>query len=175
MEAAMRKAFVVLFAILAFTPALLAKGNHDWKHVEKLRPGTTVLIALWNGRLVNGSVDTVGPSSLRIDTADPDIGVGSLEDFGQADIRRIIRVRRPNLPDPQRWVLIGSLVGGGVGFTAGAIYDATHHEDYHWLVGGFGGALSGFMGSCVVLAGEATVDLFHHHEKLVYDDPHQAS
>jgi hypothetical protein len=166
----MRKALVVLFAVLSIAPGMLAKSKHDWKQVEKLKPGSSVLISLWNGRLINGSVDAVGPASLRIDTADPDVGVGSLEEFNQADIRRIVRVRRPNLPNPERWMAIGTLVGGGVGFTAGAIYDATHHEDYHWLTGGFGGAVFGFMGSCAILAGVGAVDLFHDHEKLVYED-----
>jgi hypothetical protein len=166
----MRKALVILVAVLSLTPALLAKGKHDWKHVEKLKAGTTVLISLWNGRLTSGSVDVVGPASLRIDTADPDVGVGSLEEFNQADIRKIVRIRRPDLPDPQRWMLIGTLVGGGVGFTSGAIYDAAHHENYHWLTGGFGGAGMGFFGTCAILAGVGVVDLFRHHDKLVYED-----
>jgi|SRR5579863_4131530 len=166
----MNKVLVILFAALSFSPALFAKSNHDWKHVEKLKSGTAVLISLWGGRLINGSVDAVGPASLRIDTADPDIGVGSLEEFNQADIRRIVRVRRPNLPDPQRWMAIGTLVGAGVGFTSGAIYDAAHHENYHWLAGGFAGGVFGFMGSCAVLAGVGAVDLFRHHDNLVYED-----
>lgn len=149
----MHKAFVILFAVLSFTPALFAKSNHGWEHVEKLKPGTAVLISLWNGRLVSGSVDAVGPAALRIDTADPDVGVGSLEEFDRADIRKIVRTRGRNLPDPQRWMLIGTLVGSGVGFTSGAIYDVAHHENYHWLTGGFGGAVFGFLGSCAILAG----------------------
>jgi hypothetical protein len=166
----MRKALSILFAVLLFTSTLFAKSNHDWKHVEKLKPGTTVLISLWNGRLVSGSVDGVGPAALRIDTADPDVGVGSLEEFDRADIRRIVRTRGRNLPDPERWILIGTLLGGGVGFTSGAIYDLAHHENYHWLAGGFGGAVFGFLGSCAILAGVGVVDLFHHHDTLVYED-----
>ena len=166
----MRKAFVILFAVLLFTPALVAKSNHDWKRAEKLKPGTAVLISLWNGRLISGSVEAVGPAALRIDTSDPDVGVGSLVEFARADIQRIVRVRRTNLPDPQRWMLIGTLVGGGVGFTSGAIYDVAHHENYHWLAGGFSGAVFGFLGSCTVLGGVAVVDLFRHHDTLVYED-----
>jgi len=166
----MRKALTLLFAVLLFTPALFAKSNHDWKHVEKLKPGTTVLISTWNGRLVSGTVDAVDPAVLRIDTADPDVGVGSLEEFKRADIRRIVRTRGWNLPDPAGWMLISTLIGGGVGFTSGAIYDATHHENYHWFTGGFGGAVLGFFGSCVILAGAGVVDLFHHHNTLVYED-----
>jgi hypothetical protein len=166
----MRKRFAILFAVLSFTPALLAKNNHGWEHVEKLKPGTSVLISLWNERLISGSVEAVGPGILRIETADPDVGVGSLEEFGRADIRKIVRIRRSDLPDPQRWMLIGTLVGGGVGFTSGAIYDVAHHENYHWFTGGFSGAALGFVGTCAILAGVGVVDLFHHHDTLVYED-----
>jgi len=166
----MRKPVLMLLAVLTFTPALFAKSHHDWEHVEKLKPGSSVVVFLWNGRHIGGSVDRVGLASLRIDIADPEVGVGALEDFNRAEVRKIVRVRRPNLPDPQRWILIGTLAGGGAGFISGAIYDATHHEDYHWLTGGLGGAGLGFLGSCVILAGVGVVDLFRRHDTLVYED-----
>ena len=166
----MQRVLIILLAILSFTPAVFAKSKYNWNHVEKLKPGTAILISLWNGRLINGSVDAVGPASLRIDTADPDLGVGSLEELNQADIRRIVRIR-PNLPDPERWMLIGTLAGGGVGLTSGAIYDAAHHENYHWFTGGLAGAGLGFFGSCAILAGVGVVDLFRDHNRLVYEDP----
>ncbi len=157
-------------SIESFTAGVFAKSNHDWNRVEKLKPGTAVLISLWNGRLISGSVDAVGPAALRIDTADPEVGVGSLEELGRAEIRRIVRTRGRNLPNVQRWMLIGTLIGGGVGFTSGGIYDVTHHENYHWLTGGFGGAVFGFLGSCAILAGVGVVELFHHPSTLVYED-----
>jgi hypothetical protein len=166
----MRKALVIAFTVLLYTSAGFAKSRHDWEHVEKLKPGTAVLISLWSGRLISGSVDAVGPATLRIDTADPEIGVGSLIEFSRADIRRIVHIRRPNLPDPQRWALIGALIGGGVGFTSGAIDDIAHHENYHWLIDGLGGALFGFFGSAAILAGAEFVELFRHHSALVYED-----
>src|SRR5260370_8365226 len=96
----MRRALGLLFAVLLLTQALFAKSNHDWKHVEKLKPGTTVLISTWNGRLVSGTVDAVDPAVLRIDTADPHLGVGSFEGFKRADIRRFSRTRARNFPAP---------------------------------------------------------------------------
>ena len=165
----MSKIPAALCVVLLLAAGAYARSKHDWQHVEKLKPGTPILIALWNGRLVNGSVEAVGPASLRIDTADPEIGVGSLEEFRQEDIRRIVRMR-PNLPDPERWMLIGTLAGVGVGPTSGAIYDAAHHENYHWFTGGLAGAGIGFFGSCAVLAGVGVFDLFHHHDRLVYED-----
>jgi hypothetical protein len=165
----MRKTFVIMFAVLSFTPAMFAKSSHDWERVEKLKSGTPVLISLWSGRLISGSVDAVGADALRIDTADRDVGVGSLIDFGRTDICRIVRVRRTSSPEPQRWMARGALIGAGVGFTAGGIYDATHHENYNWIRGGLGGAALGYFGSAAVLAGVATVDLYHH-DNLVYED-----
>jgi hypothetical protein len=159
-----------MFTVLLFAPAVFARGNHDWEHVEKLKPGTTVLISLWSGRTISGRVEAVDTTTLRIDTADSDIGFGSLEEFSWADIQRIIHVRRPNLPDPQRWMVASAVIGGGAGFVSGAIYDATHHENYHWFTGGLGGAVLGFFGSCTVLAGVGIVELFHHHRTLVYED-----
>jgi hypothetical protein len=166
----MRKSLVIAFAVLAFTPAVFAKSHHDWQRVEKLKSGTPVLISLWSGRLISGSVDAVGPGTVRVDTADPDVGVGSLIDFARADIWKIERVRRSNSPDPHHWMAMGALIGAGVGFTAGGIYDVTHHENYNWIRGGLGGAALGYFGSAAVLAGVATVDLFHHHDKVVYED-----
>jgi hypothetical protein len=171
----MRKTFAILLAVLFFTPALLAKNNHGWEHVEKLKHGTSILISLWNGRLINGSVDAVGPATLRIDTADPDVGVGSLEEFDRANIRRIVRTRRRNLPDPDRWMLAGALIGGGVGLTAGVVRDLNDHENYNWFTGAFGGAVLGFVGSCAVLTGVGVVELFHHRTTLVYEDKRGAN
>lgn len=166
----MRKAFVIMFTVLVFTSASFAKSKHDWERVEKLKSGTPVLISLWSGRLITGSLDAVGPDTVRIDTADPEVGVGSLIDFDRADIRKLERVRRSNSPDPHHWMAMGALIGAGVGFTAGGIYDVAHHENYHWLAGGLGGAALGYFGSAAVLVGVGTVDLFHHRDKVVYED-----
>jgi hypothetical protein len=166
----MRQVLATLFTVLLFAPAVFAAGNHDWEHVERLKPGTPVLISLWSGETFRGRVAAVDPTTLRLRTSDPEgVGIYQLQEFGRANIRRIIHIRRPNLPDPQRWMLAGAMIGGGVGLTSGAIYDVTHHENYHWVTRGFGGAVLGFFGSCVVLAGFGVVELFHHHSTLVYE------
>lgn len=144
--------------------------KHDWSRAEKLKPGTAIVVTLWNGRMIHGGVAEVGPAILQIDTADPDIGVGSLEEFGRADIRKIVRVRMPNLPNPEHWMLVGTIAGTAVGLTAGAIQDLSHHENYNWFLGSLGGAGVGFFGSCAALAGAGFVDLFRSHDKLVYED-----
>ncbi len=72
----MRQAIAAMFTVLLFAPAVFARGNHDWEHVEKLKPGTTVLISLWSGRTISGRVEAVDTTTLRIDTADSDIGFG---------------------------------------------------------------------------------------------------
>ena len=167
----MCKVLATLFAVVLFTPTLFARDRHDWEQVEKLKPGTTVLISLWSGDRFSGRVESVSHTTLRLRILDPeDIGIAQLQEFDRANIRRIVHTRRPNLPDPLRWMLAGALIGGGVGLTSGAIYDATHHQNYHWFTGSFGGAVLGFFGSCVVLAGVGFVELFHHHSTLVYED-----
>jgi hypothetical protein len=167
----MRKVLATLFAVLLFAPALFARAKQDWEHVEKLKPGTPVLISLWSGETISGRVAAVSPTELQLKTADPeDVGIYQLQEFGHANIRRVVRLRRPNLPNPERWMLTGALIGGGVGLTAGAIHDVTHHDNYNWFTGAFGGAVLGFFGSCAVLAGVGVVELFHHHNTLVYED-----
>ncbi len=166
----MRKLLGTLFAVLLFAPMVFARGSHGWERVEKLKPGTTVLISLWSGETVSGRIETVSPTALQLRTLDrEDIGIAQLQELGRANIRRIIHIRQPNLPDPQRWMLNGALIGGGMGLISGAIYDVNHHENYNWFTGALGGAGLGFLASCAVLAGVGVVGLFHH-STLVYED-----
>ena len=165
----MRKVLATMFAVLLFAPALFARAKQGWEHVEKLKPGTPVLISLWSGETISGRVATVRPTELQLKTADPeDIGIYQLQEFGRAKIRRVVRLRRPNLPNPERWMLTGALIEGGVGLT-GAIHDVTHHDNYNWFTGGLAGSALGFFGSCAVLAGVGVVELFHHHSTMVYE------
>ncbi len=162
---------LTILTILLFAPELLARGNHGWEHVEKLKPGSLVLISLWSGETLSGHVVAVSPTALRLSTSYPvDTGTGPLPEVGRATIRRIVHVRRPKLPDPERWMLTGALVGGGIGLVSGAIDDATHHDSTgHWITGGLGGAGIGFFGSCAALAGVGTAALFRHNT-VVYED-----
>jgi hypothetical protein len=166
----MRKTLATLFAVLMLVPALLARNNHDWKHAERLKPGTTVLISLWSGNRVFGRIETADSTALQLKVADPEaVGIYQLQEFARADIRRIVHIRRRKLPDPERWMVIGAGVGGGIGLASGAIYDATHHENYHWFTGALAGSVLGFFGSCAVLAGVGALELFRHNN-LVYED-----
>src|SRR5260370_4427789 len=135
----MRKLLGTLFAVLLFAPMVFARGSHGWERVEKLKPGTSVLISLWSGETVSGRIETVSPTALQLRTLDlEDIGIAQLQEFGRANIRSIIHLRRPNLPDPQRWMITGALVGGGVGLASGAIYDVAHHANSTGLTVSFG-------------------------------------
>ena len=86
----------------------------------------------------------------------------------RATIKRVVLLRGHKLPDPGTWMLAGTLIGGGVGVTAGAIQDAKHGNNGRWVTEGFAGAGAGFFGSCVVLAGVGVVALVRHN-KVVYE------
>ena len=172
----MRSRVVVLLTamvVLVLAPDLLARDKHSWEQVEKLKPGSPVLVGLWSGEILSGHVVTVSPAGVRLSPYYP-VTIGTqLAEIGRATIRRIVLVRHKKLPDPGPWMLTGALVGGGVGATAGAIHDATHHDGSgpHWVTGGLGGAGLGFFGSCVVLTGVGVAELFHYN-RIVYEDGH---
>ena len=166
----MRRTLVTLLAILLFSTTLFARGRYDWERVEKLKPGTPVAVSLWSGSTISGRVTSVSSTALRLNTFyPPDIGTGSPQEFGRANIRRIVHIRRPKLPNPGDWMLTGALIGGGVGLTVGVVRDIHHHENYNWFTGALAGAGLGFFSSCAVLAGVGVVALVHH-STLVYED-----
>ena len=57
-----------------------------------------------------------------------------------------------------------------MGLVAGGIVDATHGTNYRWAAGGFGGAILGFLVSCVALAATGGVEVARDHRrgKVVY-------
>src|SRR6202042_3395037 len=72
-------------------------------------------------------------------------------DLDRANIRRLVEVRGRRLPDAKRWMITAAAGGGLFGLAGGTIADGLHGTNYHWLAGGFGGAIAGFFVSCVVL------------------------
>ena len=161
----MRATVVLLLTLLSVSPQLFA-SRYDWNNAEKLKRSTAVSVDLKNGSSLSGRVEAVGDWGIQLsypwDTDAP-------EKVARDDIRRIVRVRHRELPDPQKWMAISTLGGAAVGGTAGAIYDATHYNNANWLKGALGGAGIGFLGSTVVLAGVGIASLAHHN-KVIYED-----
>lgn len=170
----MRLAFLGLLAVLALSPGLLAREKSAWANVEKLRPGTPIFVVLQNGQELRGELEAVDANGLRLTTLDRRGAlIASNYRVDRTSIRKIVRFRRPKLPNPGKWMLIGTLAGGAFGATAGAIHNASHKGDaVPWPITGLAGAGVGFFGSCVVLAGVGATDsaiLIFRHSATVYE------
>ena len=69
--------------------------------------------------------------------------------------------------------MITAAVGGGLfGLAEGTIADGLHGTNYHWLAGGLGGAVAGFMVSCVALGAVGGVEAAKGGRRttVVYDE-----
>ena len=164
----MRRALAILLSVAVFAPHLSAQSTRSWENVEKLKPGTPLRILLWNGEQISGKVDGTSETELRLIMRDSERTIDRTID--RSEIRRIVRIRHGDLPDPDRWMIRGALIGGAIGVTQGAIRDSTHHSNQgSWLTGGLAGAVLGFFASCAALTGVGVVALVHH-DTVVYED-----
>ena len=169
----MRQALAVLIAILLLVPKLAAQNNNDWARVKKLKRGTSVEILLWSGGIVRGKIDGVTDASLNLDMIDRgNSQIGLQHELDRAGIHEITTVRHVSLPDSHRWIVTGAVAGAGIGLAGGAIADIRHGGNYHWLEGGFGGAIAGLVISCVAVAAAGGVELAKGSRgtRIVYDD-----
>jgi repressor LexA len=122
---------------------------------------------LWSGEDLTGRFSSATNSALVLTLTGT---IGSPRTIDRANIRRVVRIRRPSLPDPGKWMIVGAVAGGAIGATSGAIRDANHHQNNGgWFIGGLSGARLGFLGSCAALAGVGTVALFRYNI-VVYQD-----
>ena len=172
----MRRALPAFLAVLLFVPQLPARTNRDWNNVKKLHPGTQVEIFLWRGDRLDGEVETVSDTGLRLaidDYAGP--RVGPSRDVDRTAIRSIVRVRHHNWPDAHKWLLSGALAGGAIGVTTGAITDVKNHDHQsRWFTDGFAGTALGFAASCgalfVILSVETAKNIHGSATRFVYED-----
>jgi hypothetical protein len=169
----MRRTFATMLIVLLFVPELPARSNHDWENVRKLKRGVTVEVLLSSGENIRGELDGVSDTGMQIATAGGNIDprVGWLRDVDRGSIRRIVRIRHPNLPDSKRWMIVGAVAGGAVGVTTGAVGDIGHGNNGRWIVQGLAGAGIGFFVSCAALATVASVQLAQlpRHRQIVYE------
>jgi outer membrane lipoprotein SlyB len=169
----MRRTLATLLIVLLFAPELPARSNRDWENVKKLKHGTSVQILLWSGENLSGEIDAVSDAGLRLSIPDRSVrGASWLREADRASIRMIVRVRHHHLPDPHRWMRVGTVAGTAIGATAGAVADVKQGDNYHWLEGAFGGALAGFAVSDMALGAVAIVDSARtlSGRKVVYED-----
>jgi hypothetical protein len=170
----MRRMLVTMLISLLLVPPLPARGNHDWKNVKKLKPGAAVEVSLWTGENLSGEVESVSDTGMQIAAVGGNIDprVGWLRDFDRANIRSVVRMREHSLPNSKRWMIAGALAGSAVGVTQGAVRDAEHGNNGRWIVGGFAGAVLGFVVSCAALGVVAVVDVTRgaYRREVVYED-----
>ena len=170
----MRRMLVTVLIALLLAPTLPARGSHDWENVKKLKPGAAVEISLWTGENLSGEVTGVSDTGIQVATAGGNIDprVGWLRDFDRANIRSVACMREHSLPNSKRWMIAGALAGGAVGVTQGAVRDAEHGNNGRWIVGGFAGAVLGFVVSCAALGVVGVVDITRglHRREIVYED-----
>src|SRR5258708_39636801 len=131
----MRRTLTAVLIVLLFAREVPARSNHNWENVEKLKHGTTVRVLLWSGEeLISGEVYAVSNVGLQLATVGSSgPGVGWLRHIDRTSIRRIVRIRKPNLPDPERWMIRGAGAGGAIGLTTGAVSDIRRGDNYQWF------------------------------------------
>jgi hypothetical protein len=165
-------ALMILPILAVLAPELPARTNTDWDKVKRLRQGSAIEVLLNDGRYLRGNFDGASDAAVEISVADRnDPQVSFTQEVQRGNIRRIVQVRVRQAPDLKRWMITGALAGGGAGLIGGAIADGTHGTNYRWLAGGLGGAMAGFLGSCVVLAAVTGVEGAKggRHTKVVYE------
>jgi len=170
----MRRMLVPVLISLLLVPTLPARSKRDWENVKKLKTGAAVEVSLWTGESLSGEVEGVSDTGMQIAAVGGNINprVGWLRDFDRGNIRSVARWREHNLPSSKRWLIAGTLAGGAIGVTQGAVRDAEHGNNGRWIVGGFAGAVLGFVASCAALGVVAVVDTTRglHRREIVYED-----
>lgn len=169
----MRQTISVLLAILLLAPDLPATTNHDWNQVRKIKADTRVTILLWNGERLTGYVEFVDDSGLHLNEEGwrPASQNNQPRQLNREAIRKIVRLPHEHLPNPEKWMAIGTIAGAGAGVTAGAISDVRHGSNGRWFVDGFAGAGLGILGSCMVLVGVGVGATAHRvlNHKIIYE------
>lgn len=170
----MRRMLVAVLVSLLLIPTLPARSKRDWENVKKLKIGAAVEVSLWTGENLSGEVEGVSDTGMQVAAVGGNIDprVGWLRDFDRGNIRSVARVREHSLPDSKKWMIAGTLAGGAVGVTTGAVRDVEHGNNGRWIVGGFAGAVIGFGVSCAALGAVALVDTTRglHRREIVYED-----
>jgi hypothetical protein len=170
----MRRIVITVLVSLLLVPTLPARSKRDWENVKKLKIGAAVEVSLWTGENLSGEVEGVSNTGMQVAAVGGNIDprVGWLRDFDRGNIRSVARWREHSLPNSKKWMIAGTLAGGAVGVTTGAVRDAEHGNNGRWIVGGFAGAVIGFGVSCAVLGTVALVDTTRgiHRREIVYED-----
>jgi hypothetical protein len=168
-----RPFLAVLLAVLLTAPAVPARDNHDWTNVKKVKPGTPLRVQLWSGENLGGELDAVSDSTLRLSVADsgaPQTGWSRTLD--RVSIHRVSRARRNAPPNPNHWLIGGAVAGGVAGIAVGAMQDGKRGTSGRWLLGGFAGAVLGFVAAVAAVGTVAIVKTARNASqvRIIYED-----
>jgi hypothetical protein len=165
----MRSINALTLCFLLLTADLSAKTT-DWKNLESLKTGDSIVVTLKSGDKLSGEYQSATPTSLRLAVfTSPDSGFGSFRDIERDKIRKIVRLNHPHLPDPKLLMTGGAVVGGATGVIVGsarARSDNTRPGDA--LVGGLAGAALGALGAAFFGLGIG-VHAAVHHSTVIYE------
>jgi small nuclear ribonucleoprotein (snRNP)-like protein len=159
----MRRLLALVLCFLLLTAELFAK-TRDWKNLDTLKPGDSITITLKDGKKLSGEFDSHTNSTIRMAVyTSRDSGFGSFREIEREKIRKLIRINDANLPDPNKLMAAGAVVGGAAGAIVGAAKAPSNSPKApSVLLGGLAGAVLGFLGAAVVGLGMVTHALVHH-------------
>jgi hypothetical protein len=82
------------------------------------------------------------------------------------------RARRNDPPNPSHWLVGGAVAGGVAGVAVGAVQDAKHGANGRWLLGGFAGAVLGFVAAVAAVGAVAIVKTARNASqvRVIYED-----
>ncbi len=165
----MRKPLALTLCFVLLTAELFAK-TLNWNSLENLKVGDTVTLTLNDGTAIGGVFHSFNDTSLRLAVfTSRDSGFGSFRDIERDKIRKIVRLNHPRLPDPNKLVTTGAVVGGA----AGAITAAAHPMENvptggKVILGGLAGAAIGTLGSAAIGLGIG-LHAMTHRSTLIYE------
>ena len=162
----MRTVLILGLAFVLLPSHLFARKN-DWAKVEKLKPETLLRVDLLQGPTVSGFLKSADDSNLKLTLWDGT----PIDDIARADVRRVIRIRRPLIRDPRKVLRLGAVGGAIVGALVLAVQDqhgCQGCKGFSMLIGGAAGAWLGFMVAVAVEIPLAIISLARH-SSVVYE------
>jgi hypothetical protein len=139
---------LAVLLVLSLTPGLLfAQQNlSDWSNVEKLKPGTRIIVSTRKGIEFAGVKRQSTDDTLFMEVGLPVDGTRTIS-LPREEIAEVRKRKSPDL----KWSLIGAVVGVGLGVAIGSTADHPGSDD-PGLGKLIGGALGGLIGLAVGVA-----------------------
>ena len=152
--------------VLLLMPSLLFAQNNlsDWGNVQKLKPGTRIIVTTRKGIEFAGVKRQAADDTLFMEVGLPVEGTRTIS-LPREEIAEVRKRKSPDL----KWALIGAAVGVGLGIAIGSTADHAGSDD-PGLGKLIGGALGGLIGLVVGVAvpREASRRAAPRKGKLIY-------